>query len=461
MSDLGHDVSTVVTGMASDLSRETAKMANESVKQMLIYLINKTRELGDRPGEKSLKKLLQNSSNDEIKLFDLEQKHLKEFSDKAKKYHVPYAVIEDQGRHSVFYRGSDETRIKAIIESLLEKQLTSDNNENKKIVPVQVEVNKSKYDFEIVGDHSIKVKQAILDLDKPVERALATQEGVRVEEILKPPKEMPKELDERKIRIENAVLDLDKPVQRTLAQEEGVDVRSFFEHLRNLDSAEPVKEADNDERYNKAVQLAKEQAEIAVPKLQSELNVGYSEARALIDRMEAEGLVTTYDGSKPQQYIGDRPKEPAHVHQASSEQSKDESQSRNIDNPKPQQTVSYEHLGGTKIRVPSVTLDLQKAEHRELAESYGIKVAEIDFKRETSDLRIEKAEIRGKESLGERLEALPAKEQNDHRSDIQRFFRAVEGRLSLEERRDQIRPIMAAAKEAAPTKNKTKERGGR
>lgn len=459
MSDLGHDVSTVVTGMASDLSRETAKMANESVKQMLIYLINKAREQGDRPGEKSLKKLLQNSGNDEIKLFDLEQKHLKEFSDKAKKYHVPYAVIEDQGRHSIFYRGSDETRIKAIIESLLEKQLTSDNNENKKII--QVEANKSKYDFEIVGDHSIKVKQAILDLDKPVERALATQEGVRVEEILKSPKEMPKELDERKIRIENAVLDLDKPVQRTLAQEEGVDVRSFFEQLRNLDSAEPVKEADNDERYNKAVQLAKEQAEITIPKLQSELNVGYSKARELIDRMEAEGLVTPYDGSKPQQYIGDRPKEATHVHQASLEQNKDESQFQNKDTPEPQQTVSYEHLGGTKIRVPSVTLDLQKAEHRELAESYGIKVAEIDFKREISDLRIEKAEIRGKESLGERLEALPAKEQNDHRSYVQKFFRAVEDRLSLEERRSQIRPIMAAAKEAAPTKNKTKERGGR
>lgn len=463
MSDLGHDVSTVVTGMASDLSRETAKMANESVKQMLIFLINKAREQGDRPGEKSLKKLLQSSNNDEVKLFDLEHKHIKAFAERAKKYQFPYAMIEDQERHSVFYRGSDEVRVKAVIESLLEKELTAGNNENKKIsaLPVNSDIQKSDHDFEVVGDHHIKVNQAILDVSKPVERSLAEQEGVKVEEVLDLSKEKlaAKQPDETEIRTGNVVLDLEKPVQRTLAREEGVDVRSFVEHLRIPEPHGAAKEVDLDERYNKAVQLAKEEAEITIPKLQSELNVGYSEARRLVDRMEEEGLVTPYDGSRPQQYIGDRPKEPEQVQQVFSDQAKD--QPMEIHSPRPEQSVLYEHVDGTKIRVPSVTLDMEKPEHRELAESYGIKVTEIDFKRETSDLRIEKAEVRGKESLNERLVALPEREHHDQHLVVQEFFRNVEGRLSLDERRDQIRPMMAAAKESAPAKNKTKERGGR
>lgn len=463
MSDLGHDVSTVVTGMASDLSRETAKMANESVKQMLIFLINKAREQGDRPGEKSLKKLLQSSHNDEVKLFDLEQKHFKSFAERAKKYQFPYAMIEDQGRHSVFYRGSDEVRVKAVIEGLLEKALTTDNNVNKGLIalPVKSEIQKSDHDFEVVGDHHIKVNQAILDLSKPVERALAVQEGVKVEEVLDPSREKPdaKQQDEAEIRAEHVALDLENPVQRTLGQEEGGDVRSFFEHLRIPEHQEAVKEIDLEQRYNEAVQLAKEEAEITIPKLQGELNVGYSEARRLVDRMEAEGIVTPYDGSRPQQYIGDRPKETDQAQQISSEQAKD--QPLEIHSPRPEPSVLYEHVDGTKIRVPSVMLDMEKPEHRELAESYGVKIAEIDFKRETSDLQIEKAEVRGKESLNERLVALPDKEHNDQRLAVREFFRNVEGRLSLDERRDQIRPMMAAAKEASPAKNKTKERGGR
>ena len=509
MSDLGHEVSSIVTGMVSDLSRETAKLANESVKQMLIFLINKAREQGDRPGEKSLKKLLQSSSNDEVKLFDLEKKHLKELAEKAKKYQVPYAVIEDQGRHSIFYRGSDETRVKAIIETLLEKQLTSGNNEDKKsaITPAKSEMHQSNYDFEIVNDQSIKVKQAVLDLSKPVERALAMQEGVNVEAVLAAAKEKSgiqkadydfEIVNDQSIKVKQAVLDLSKPVERALAMQEGVNVETFlaaakekpksfdevpsqndnkaldappvertlaqeeevnvqgsFEDSRISKPPEAIKEIDNDERFNKAVELAKEEAEITIPKIQSELGVGYSVARGLMDRMEAEGLITPYDGTKPQQYIGDNPKLDQ-VQTVSQEQAKE--QKDYINSPKPEQSVSYEHLEGTKIRVPSVTLDLKKAEHRELAESYGIKVAEIDFKRETTDLRIE---VRGKESLNERLVALPEKEHNNQRAAVREFFRNVEGRLSLDERREQIRPIMAAAKEAAPAKNKTKERGGR
>ena len=65
----------------------------------------------------------------------------------------------------------------------------------------------------------------------------------------------------------------------------------------------------------------------------------------------------------------------------------------------------YERLEGNKIKVPHVTLDMNNPQHRELAESYGIKVNEIDFKRETSDLTIEKEEVKGRESLTERLGA--------------------------------------------------------
>lgn len=126
MSEIGGDVSTLVVRASTDLTKEAAKMTNESVKQFLLYMIQKAKEQSDRAGETALKKLIK--SNDEIKLFDLEQKQLRAFSELAKKYEVTYAIVEDQKHYSVFYKQSDEARVKMVLEKLLEQGLTKESN---------------------------------------------------------------------------------------------------------------------------------------------------------------------------------------------------------------------------------------------------------------------------------------------------------------------------------------------
>ncbi|MDQ0496873.1 DNA translocase FtsK [Paenibacillus brasilensis] len=462
MSDIGGDVSAIVTRMASDLSRETAKMTNESVKQMLVFLINKAREQGDKPGEKSLKKLLQ--SNDEIKMFDIEKRQLKELAEKAKKYEVTYAVIEDEGRHSVFYKQSDEIRVKGIIENLIQKELNPGDQQPKKDLP-----------YEVVGASSIRVPNAVLDMGVEFQRKLAERQGINVSELQLVPhnkddiatnneKTQYEVVGQSNIRVPNAVLDVGVGFQRDLAAREGVNVSEI-----TVDQKQP-----EDERYRQAVDLARQSGEIAIPKLQNELSIGYGEARSLIDRMETEGLVSVYDGSKPQVYIGGQTKEvePQKAAQDAQIQTdsvpeflkrREERQAElEVNNTEQEQQGKYERLEGTKIRVSRVTLDMENPEHRQLAESYGIKVNEIDFKRETSDLVIEKEEVKGRESLSEKLGAVGTNRGDDDRTLIVRdLLQRLNTRMSLEDRRQQIKPLVEAQKQAPPVKNKNKERGGR
>ncbi len=127
MSEIGGDLSTIVVRAGSDLTREAAKMTNESVKQLLLYLIQKAKEQSDKAGEASLRRLIK--SNEEIKMFDLDQSQLKAFDQLVKKYEVTYAVVEDQNRFSVLYKQSEESRIKLILERLLEQELGSEEHQ--------------------------------------------------------------------------------------------------------------------------------------------------------------------------------------------------------------------------------------------------------------------------------------------------------------------------------------------
>lgn len=469
MSDIGGDVSTIVTRMASDFSRETAKMTNESIKQMLIFLINKAREQGDKPGEKSLKKLL--ASKDEIKLFDLDKSRLKEFAEKAKHYQIAYAVVEDEGRHSVFYKQSDEVRVKSIIENLINKELTPTDRADKQ--------PERALPYQVVGESSIRVPNAVLDMDIKFHRELAAKEGINLSDLqvnnarLENEKAVRDSADtpnngkskydvvgDSEIKVNDAVLDMNVGFQRELAEREGIDTSSFTDPQKNM----------ADERYLQAVDLAREAGEIAIPKLQSELNVGYGEARSLIDRMESEGLVSQYDGSKPQIYIGGQAKE-AELQAEPQKEAPDtipdflkqrEGRQSEASEPEPEQQMLYERLEGNKIKVPHVTLDMNNPQHRELAESYGIKVNEIDFKRETSDLTIEKEEVKGRESLTERLGATgKGPVQDDRATMVRDMLHRVNTRMNLDERRQQIRPLVEAQKQAPPTKNRNREKGGR
>jgi S-DNA-T family DNA segregation ATPase FtsK/SpoIIIE len=69
-------------------------------------------------------------------------------------------------------------------------------------------------------------------------------------------------------------------------------------------------EKGDDPKYADAVRIAVEEKRISTSLLQRKLEVGYSRAAKLIDRMQAEGIVSPPDGSKartilitPEQYL--------------------------------------------------------------------------------------------------------------------------------------------------------------
>ncbi|WP_068612603.1 DUF3801 domain-containing protein [Paenibacillus tuaregi] len=427
MSDVGGDVSTIVARMASDVSRETAKMTNESVKQLLVFLINRAKEQGDRAGQKSLQRLLR--SKDEIKMFDLDKQHLKEFAEKAKKYAISYAVINDQGKHSVFYKQSEENRVKSILESLIQKELTSREEAEKR--------------YEIVGDNTIRVKDAVLDMNVDFQRDLAAKEGVNLNDFEQPNNQRRlirrdedsilqtpdyEVLQNNEIKVRDAVLDIGVSFQRDLAEREGVNIDEILEAANRRE----------EERYQAAVRLVKDEGEVNIPKLQEKLGMDYFQAASMISRLEDEKLI-----------------ESPHKEPASEKQEQGQLQEKV--EPDEKTKGQYEVIDDSRIKVPSVTLDLNNEQHRQLAESYGIKVDEINFKRETNDLDLEKEEVKGRETLSDKLGHSP-----EDRSQVAKdMFERINTRLSLEDRRQEIRPLMDAQRQAAPAKNKNKEIGGR
>ncbi|MBQ7173329.1 MAG: DNA translocase FtsK [Clostridia bacterium] len=60
---------------------------------------------------------------------------------------------------------------------------------------------------------------------------------------------------------------------------------------------------DSDAKYTDAVRIAVEEKKISTSLLQRKLQIGYSRAAKLIDRMEAEGIVSPPDGSKPRSIL--------------------------------------------------------------------------------------------------------------------------------------------------------------
>ena len=59
----------------------------------------------------------------------------------------------------------------------------------------------------------------------------------------------------------------------------------------------------DDPKYAEAVLIAVEQRQISTSMLQRKIGVGYARGAKLVDRMEADGIVTPQDGSKPREVL--------------------------------------------------------------------------------------------------------------------------------------------------------------
>jgi len=62
-------------------------------------------------------------------------------------------------------------------------------------------------------------------------------------------------------------------------------------------------EKGDDPKYADAVRIAVEEKKVATSLLQRKLGLGYSRAAKLVDRMQAEGIVSAPDGSKPRMVL--------------------------------------------------------------------------------------------------------------------------------------------------------------
>lgn len=79
------------------------------------------------------------------------------------------------------------------------------------------------------------------------------------------------------------------------------------EHIERISLGEngvtPDKEEDGDELLNDAIKLAVELGKISTSMIQRRLSVGYSRAGRIIDQMEARGIVSPPNGSKPRDVL--------------------------------------------------------------------------------------------------------------------------------------------------------------
>ena len=66
------------------------------------------------------------------------------------------------------------------------------------------------------------------------------------------------------------------------------------------------REMERDELYDDAVRVVLETRQASVSVLQRKLRLGYGRAARIIDMMEQEGIVGSYQGSKPREILVDR-----------------------------------------------------------------------------------------------------------------------------------------------------------
>jgi S-DNA-T family DNA segregation ATPase FtsK/SpoIIIE len=64
---------------------------------------------------------------------------------------------------------------------------------------------------------------------------------------------------------------------------------------------------DDDELYDDAREFVRELASVTVTILQRRLGIGYSRAAKIIDLLEAEGVISPRDGTRPRVVLRDEP----------------------------------------------------------------------------------------------------------------------------------------------------------
>lgn len=110
------------------------------------------------------------------------------------------------------------------------------------------------------------------------------------------------------VRVQGAYIS-DDEVERITDYIKMQQTADYDEKIVVADQDLSAENASDDEYYEEAVDLISDQETVSISQLQRKFRIGYNRAARLIDDLEANGLVSAQDGSKPRQVLieGDQP----------------------------------------------------------------------------------------------------------------------------------------------------------
>jgi S-DNA-T family DNA segregation ATPase FtsK/SpoIIIE len=108
------------------------------------------------------------------------------------------------------------------------------------------------------------------------------------------------------IRVQGANItdaEVEKVVEYVKTQESASYDDNIIDEINTGDNSIANGNADNDELLPRAIELVVEQGQASVSLIQRKFKVGYARAARIVDQMEARGIVSGFEGSKPRQVL--------------------------------------------------------------------------------------------------------------------------------------------------------------
>lgn len=108
------------------------------------------------------------------------------------------------------------------------------------------------------------------------------------------------------IRVQGANItdaEVERVIEYVKAQGNAVYDDNIIEEINSEDTAAANDSGDNDELLPRAIEMVMEAGQASVSLIQRKFRVGYARAARIIDQMEARGIISGFEGSKPRQIL--------------------------------------------------------------------------------------------------------------------------------------------------------------
>lgn len=108
------------------------------------------------------------------------------------------------------------------------------------------------------------------------------------------------------VRVQGANItdaEVERVVEYVKAQGNAIYDDNIIEEINSEDTAASSDSGDNDELLPKAIEMVIDAGQASVSLIQRKFRVGYARAARIIDQMEARGIISGFEGSKPRQIL--------------------------------------------------------------------------------------------------------------------------------------------------------------